>query len=173
MVVPTNFNYSDLNPLDSTSTTRYTGYTVNSGHFIKVDNDKTYSVISQRNLNLFGRVSIKLLSKNVEKVDIGVFKGQQIGDYFGYNIVVDDFNNDKRDDIAISAPFYSKRGQYENGAVHIFINKWLVSNGTYNYNFRDLPVMTSDFEGNGRFGLAMGKIGDINLDGYKGKFESF
>lgn len=48
--------------------------------------------------------------------------GSQMGEYFGYTVLTEDFNNDGFPDLAVSAPFYSKTGLYENGAVYIFIN---------------------------------------------------
>jgi len=33
-------------------------------------------------------------------------------------------------------------------------------------NFRQQDIITSDYELNGRFGIALSKIGDINLDGF-------
>lgn len=51
------------------------------------------------------------------------FSGKQMGEYFGYTLLSEDFNNDGLPDLVISAPFYSKNGENENGAVYVFINE--------------------------------------------------
>lgn len=51
------------------------------------------------------------------------FSGSQMGEYFGYTVLSEDFNNDGFPDLAVSAPFYSQNGENENGAVYIFINE--------------------------------------------------
>jgi FG-GAP repeat len=37
---------------------------------------------------------------------------------------------------------------------------------SFQLNFQLYANLSSDYEGNGRFGIALSKIGDINLDGY-------
>jgi hypothetical protein len=50
------------------------------------------------------------------------FSGQQTGEYFGYTLMVEDFNGDSYMDLAIAAPYYSIDGEYDHGGVYIFLN---------------------------------------------------
>lgn len=85
-----------------------------------------------------------------------------MGEYFGYALVAEDFDNDGFTDLAIAAPFHSKGGDsFENGAVYIYQN----IEGT---SFSQQSTLRSDYELNGRFGITISKIGDINNDGFNG-----
>lgn len=48
-------------------------------------------------------------------------KRNQEGEFFGYTFLIEDFNNDKKEDIVVSAPFYSKDGVYEHGCVYVYL----------------------------------------------------
>lgn len=91
------------------------------------------------------------------------FAGQQFGEYFGYSLLTEDFDNDGFPDLAIGAPFYSKDGSYENGAVYIYKNHGSSS------NFALHTILKTDYDVSGRFGTTISKIGDINQDGFNGK----
>lgn len=57
------------------------------------------------------------------KLDVHVkFSGTQMGEYFGYTLMVEDLNGDGFPDLLVSAPFYSRTGDHDNGAVYVFIN---------------------------------------------------
>lgn len=58
--------------------------------------------------------------KNV-KVDT-VLEGEQMGAFFGYDILAEDFNSDGFTDLAVSSPMYSKDKYNENGAVFLYPN---------------------------------------------------
>ena len=45
-----------------------------------------------------------------------------MGEYFGYTLLVEDFNNDGFPDLAVSAPLFSKDKEHEHGAVYIYLN---------------------------------------------------
>lgn len=90
------------------------------------------------------------------------FEEQQLGEYFGYALVSEDFNNDGYVDIAVAAPFYSNGlTSYDNGRVYVYLNK-----GSLRFEPQINPL-SSGSNTNGRFGTAITKIGDVNLDGYK------
>lgn len=92
------------------------------------------------------------------------FSSQQMGEYFGYALVAEDFNGDTFMDLAIAAPFH-KRGSdsYDNGVVYIYQNLEGKSIELY-------AILSSEYELNGgRFGTTISKIGDINEDGFNGK----
>lgn len=112
------------------------GYAVTSGKFDK-SSDKTYFVASApRFNNLKGNVFIFDISKiDQTKISFTTYFDKQIntlykfnvkgfGDYFGYSVLAEDFNNDGRLDLAVSAPSYSdKFDNCDFGAVYIFMNQ--------------------------------------------------
>lgn len=91
------------------------------------------------------------------------FSGVQFGEYFGYSLLTEDFDNDGFADLAIGAPFNSIDGTNENGAVYVFKNLGSSS------NFVLHAKLQTEYELSGRFGTTMTKIGDINMDGFKGR----
>lgn len=92
------------------------------------------------------------------------FFSQQMGEYFGYALVAEDFNGDTFMDLAIAAPFHKKGSdRYDNGVVYIYQN-------LEGKSFELYAILGSDYELNGgRFGTTISKIGDINEDGFNGK----
>lgn len=92
------------------------------------------------------------------------FSSQQMGEYFGYALVAEDFNGDTFMDLAIAAPFHKQRSDsYDNGAVYIYQNLEGKSMELY-------AILSSDSElHGGRFGTTISKISDINGDGFNGK----
>lgn len=126
---PQDFNI--LHPIDTIiKQVSYFGYAVTSGQFNKPEDNKTYYVGSApraTNNNFVGQILIYdiqnekfILKKNL--------LGTQTGEYFGYALLVDDFNNDGLSDLAVSAPMYSVDSYTENGAVYIYLNQGKVSN---------------------------------------------
>lgn len=95
------------------------------------------------------------------------FSGQQIGEYFGYSLLTEDFDNDGFPDIAFGAPFNSKEGTHDNGAVYVYRNLGSSS------NFILHATLRTEYELSGRFGTTMTKIGDINQDGFNGNSRDF
>lgn len=86
-----------------------------------------------------------------------------MGEYFGYAVVCEDFNNDGFTDIAVSAPFNSRGGSsFETGAVYVHRN---IDGNQFQLN----STLRSDYGLNGRFGMAISRIGDINSDDFNGK----
>lgn len=86
-----------------------------------------------------------------------------MGEYFGYALVAEDFDNDGYTDLAISAPFHSYGDEgFDNGAVYIYKN-----NGGSAFDLDS--TLRPTYALNGRFGTALSKVGDINNDGYNGK----
>ncbi len=149
--------YSDL------SDDSYFGFAVSSGSFLGSDDPKIYYVASAPQANL--QTGLVLLFDIVEHTitkrirTYNKFIGTQMGEYFGYALLTEDFNGDNLPDIAIAAPFYSKTGTRENGALYVYIN-------IGNLAFERQEIITTDYELDGRFGIALSKIGDVNFDGY-------
>jgi FG-GAP repeat len=109
----------------------YFGYAVSSGYFMGPTVRRLFYVASAPQAN---KQSGKVFLFDIEdfqfqkKIKVfNHFAGTQMGEYFGYTLLTEDFNNDGLPDLAISAPFYSKSGLTENGAVYVFINEGNVS----------------------------------------------
>uniref|UniRef100_A0A336LTI8 CSON000090 protein n=1 Tax=Culicoides sonorensis TaxID=179676 RepID=A0A336LTI8_CULSO len=142
----------------------YLGYAVDSGYFLsKTPNQLYYVSSAPQATQQSGRVYIFSIDKVSETSHVmkthKQFDSTQMGEYFGYSILVEDFNNDKLPDIAIGAPLFTKTGFEENGAVYVYLNK-------DHWSFELQGEITSQYELSGRFGSSLGKIGDINLDGF-------
>ena len=88
--------------------------------------------------------------------------GDQLGAYFGYCVAASDLNGDGLDDLIIGAPMYTNyantEGKYETGRVYIAYQKRRDS-------FQKITLLDGDVT-KARFGLAVTKLGDINLDEY-------
>ncbi|XP_075155333.1 multiple edematous wings isoform X2 [Haematobia irritans] len=83
-----------------------------------------------------------------------IIEGEQFGSSFGYELTTADINGDGNPDLIVAAPFYFNKT--EGGAVYIYQN----ANDMLPY--KPTLKLTGTFES--RFGLALGKIGDINND---------
>lgn len=70
-------------------------------------------------------------------------------------------------DIAIGAPFHSRgEANFDSGAVYVYRN---IDGNSFELHSKLRP----DYEGNGRFGMAISRIGDINGDGFKGNIGNY
>ena len=117
--------YSELND-DS-----YFGYAVSSGLFMGNEDPRLYYIASAPQAKgQTGEVFLFTIVNNLLEKQIKTynrFTGTSMGEYFGYALLTEDFNGDNLPDVAVSAPFYSKTGDNENGAVYIFLNLGNVS----------------------------------------------
>lgn len=110
----------------------YFGYAVSSAYFLGPTVQRLYYVASapqankQRGEAFIFDIEDYRFDKKIKVFN--KFAGSQMGEYFGYTILTEDFNMDGFPDLAVSAPFYSKNGENENGAVYIFINDGNVRN---------------------------------------------
>lgn len=157
----------------------YFGYAVSSGYFEGIHSENILYVGSAPQANaqkgevyIFDIIPVGSSFFSTEKTIkiFHTFSSLQMGEYFGYALVADDFNGDGFYDLAIAAPFYSKDGSYENGAVYVYENLGETATGKWSAGFSLKNTLQSEVEsGGGRFGLAISKIGDINQDGYNGK----
>lgn len=94
------------------------------------------------------------------------FHNAEIGTYFGYSLIVEDFNGDGFDDIAIGAPFYNCTGAHFNrGLVVVYINNAPKDN----WGFFKTLLKPNSHASEHRFGMTLGKIGDINNDKFNGE----
>ena len=95
--------------------------------------------------------------------------GDQMGEQFGSEIVVADFNGDGLDDIAVSAPTWSKLdsvGFASNfGRVYIFIQKPGANGMRRSDDFNPQTAINGTRSG-GHFGWVMAGPGDVDKDGF-------
>lgn len=162
----------------SQSNDSYFGYAVSSGFYEGVNSKNILYAGSAPQANgqkgevyIFDIVPVGAPVFSTEKTIkiYHTFSSEQMGEYFGYALVSEDFNGDKFCDIAIAAPFNAKKDSYENGAVYIYENLGESATGKWSAGFSIKTILRSDVESaGGRFGLAISKIGDINQDGYNG-----
>lgn len=120
----------------------YFGYAVSSASFLGNENPRIHYVASAPQANKKSGVVFifDIEDFNIDDKRMKVFNkfsGSQFGEYFGYSLITEDFNNDGLPDIAVSAPLYSKTRDYENGAVYIFINKGNVSFNFYHKSIKN------------------------------------
>ncbi|XP_053681013.1 integrin alpha-PS3-like [Anopheles nili] len=141
----------------------YFGYAVGSGRFL--GDQKTLYVASAPQSNgqvgevfIFDIINADSFIEPQIKVHY-TFPGQQQGEYFGYALLAEDFNGDGFPDLAISAPMHSRAGDYDAGVVYVYWNEG-------HLNFQLQGKLHAGHESAGRFGTSLGKIGDINMDGY-------
>ncbi|XP_049542745.1 integrin alpha-PS3-like [Anopheles darlingi] len=149
--------------LETLGTFSYFGYAVSSGHFLA--NQKVLYVASAP-LSKEGRGLVLIFDYVQQPLEneIGIsvlqtITGHQLGEYFGYALLTEDFNNDGLPDLAIAAPMHGVTMEFDNGVVYVYQNKGGLS-------FELQATLSSSYAFGGRFGTSLGKIGDINRDGY-------
>uniref|UniRef100_A0A182WB95 Integrin alpha second immunoglobulin-like domain-containing protein n=1 Tax=Anopheles minimus TaxID=112268 RepID=A0A182WB95_9DIPT len=155
-VVP-NPIYTDVSP------NSYFGYAVSSGKFLGTEK-VLYVASAPQARKQHGEVIIFDYADNrtvLEEVIVRyqTFPGHQFGEYFGYALLTQDFDSDGYPDLAIGAPMHSRAMEHDNGAVYVYLNK-----GGMDFELQ-IKLMSS-YELGGRFGTSLGKIGDLNSDGY-------
>lgn len=154
----------------------YFGYALASGYFQGSHSKKILYVASAPQANfqegevyIFDIVDLNgSMEKTIKKYH--TFNSSQMGEYFGFALAAEDFNGDGFFDLAICAPFYSKKNSYDNGAVYIYQNLGDSTPRKWSLNFVLQSVLLSDYESGGRFGTSISRLGDINLDGFNGTF---
>ncbi|XP_012553768.1 integrin alpha-8 isoform X1 [Hydra vulgaris] len=81
----------------------------------------------------------------------------QVGEYFGASVCVVDINNDGKDDLFVASPFYTVVA--DEGRVYFYIN----NKNTLSFSLQLAPTSIQG----ARFGSSIGKVGDLNNDGYQ------
>ncbi|XP_044732044.1 integrin alpha-PS2 isoform X2 [Chrysoperla carnea] len=136
----------------------YLGYSVAAGVFGD-DAEEGVAVGMPRGAGLYGKVLLFTWDmENLQNIT-----GEQLGAYFGYAIAVADVDGDDADDLIIGAPMYTdlanNEGKYETGRVYVIYRE--SDEGLY----RKIDKLDG-LNSKARFGLALTRLGDINLDTY-------
>ncbi|XP_045133271.1 integrin alpha-PS2-like isoform X5 [Portunus trituberculatus] len=135
---------------------QYLGYSVAVGDF-NGDGTEDVALGVPKGLNYTGKVA--LFTEHLRPIQN--ITGYQLGSYFGYCLAVLDFNRDGLDDIVIGAPLYTdyedREMKFEVGRVHVVLQNRL-------HRFRQVVTFTGEVS-QGRFGLSLTSLGDINQDG--------
>uniref|UniRef100_A0AAR5QAR5 Integrin alpha-2 domain-containing protein n=1 Tax=Dendroctonus ponderosae TaxID=77166 RepID=A0AAR5QAR5_DENPD len=145
-------------PIDKYS---YLGMSVGGGHILS---KSVYTYVSGApRSQMVGQVYFFEKRDNIANEELSIpliLTGQQFASSFGYEVLVEDVNNDGFDDLLVGAPFYY--ADNKGGAVYVYYNlkSWNLTNpnGTWDAVFFGTEQS--------RFGFSMTSIGDINKDGY-------
>uniref|UniRef100_A0A4W3ID31 Integrin alpha-8-like n=1 Tax=Callorhinchus milii TaxID=7868 RepID=A0A4W3ID31_CALMI len=136
----------------------YEGYSMALGEF-SGDSIEEFLVGAPGQNDTKGSVII-MNSTNIKAIHNII--GEQVASYFGSAVAVLDINNDGRDDIVVGAPLYiihSPDGQlHEVGRVYIYLQD-------QPGQFRQPQKLTGTYRF-GRYGNALGNLGDLNRDGF-------
>ncbi|XP_037713736.1 integrin alpha-PS4-like [Drosophila subpulchrella] len=140
----------------------YFGYSVSSGYFDSSNPNKLLYVATAPHANTKSGEAYIFEYQNEGRTmqNHTKFHGMQFGEYFGYSVLVEDLNGDRKPDLIISAPQHALEDSYDNGAIYVFTNK-----GSFHF---DLTIIHSPVGNKGRFGTTLSQLGDINQDGYNG-----
>lgn len=146
----------------------YFGYAVTTGRFFKGHTRNDILVASApRAAETFGEVYVFSMDSAVQlNGNISIkqtLRGHQMGEYFGYALVAEDFNGDGTDELVVAAPLNAMDDSFDNGKVYVYGSR---GNGL---EIIATLLATGNVGHAARFGTAVAKIGDLNGDGYNGK----
>lgn len=148
----------------------YFGFAVTSGYFDGPTGRMLYAASAPNSGNA-GEVYVFDIVNDAFSVGLksikkyAVLSGQQMGEYFGYAIMAEDFNNDGFTDLIIGAPSHSFDGYHEQGCVYYYQN--LGNPGGFDFELKATLSGTGNQDLESRFGMSLGRIGDLDNDGYK------
>ncbi|KAI5641647.1 integrin alpha domain-containing protein [Phthorimaea operculella] len=135
----------------------YMGYSVAVGN-LAGNTTQGVAVGVPRGADLKGLVVIYTWNLQIVKN----ITGSQIGAYFGYSLACGDIDGDGNDDIIVGAPMFTKpkADGYEYGRIYV-IYQGHSSHSLFTKNHARTGEVSQ-----GRFGLAVTYLGDINYDTY-------
>lgn len=147
----------------------YFGFAVTSGYFEGRDGRLLYAASAPQAGNagevyVFDIVDFDKNSIDLKVINkLAVLSGSQLGEYFGYTILAEDFNNDGFTDLVIGAPSHSFDGYHEQGCVYYYQNL----GSHFDFELKATLRGTDNEELEARFGMSLGRIGDLDNDGFK------
>ncbi|XP_037622219.1 integrin alpha-11-like isoform X2 [Sebastes umbrosus] len=157
-VVPPKSSYKDEFPDELKNHGAYLGYSV--GSLISSRGSQLYMAGAPR-FNHTGKVIVFTLKNNGNLTILQALLGEQIGSYFGSELLSMDVDGDEHTDIlVVAAPMFYSQG-WERGKVYIYA----VTPQTSFVLQGALEV--SDHAQNSRLGSALAQIPDMNGDGFR------
>ncbi|XP_052840214.1 integrin alpha-PS3 [Drosophila gunungcola] len=132
----------------------YFGYAVSSGYFDSANLSHLLYVATAPQANEAFIFDVR--GRGIRKFH--EFRGEQLGEYFGYSVLAEDLNGDGKTDVIISAPLNALGDFPDIGVIYVFINKGLFS--------FEQKIVRPSVGSNARFGTTLSRLGDINHDGY-------
>ncbi|XP_067446808.1 integrin alpha-11 isoform X1 [Thunnus thynnus] len=157
-VVPPKSSYKEEFPEELKNHGAYLGYSV--GSLISSHGYQLYVAGAPR-FNHSGKVIIFTLKNTGNLTILNALLGEQIGSYFGSELLSMDIDSDGQTDILlVAAPMYYSQG-WERGKIYVYT----VTPQTSFILQGMLEV--SDHSQNSRFGSALAQIPDMNGDGFR------
>ncbi|KAL7401521.1 hypothetical protein ABVT39_000966 [Epinephelus coioides] len=157
-VVPPKFSYKDEFPDELKNHGAYLGYSV--GSLISSRGSQLY-VSGAPRFNHTGKVIVFTLKNTGNLTILQALLGEQIGSYFGSELLSMDVDSDGQTDILlVAAPMFCSQG-WERGKVYIYTVTPQTS------LFLQGALEVSDRSQNSRLGSAMAQIPDMNGDGFR------
>ncbi|XP_053175416.1 integrin alpha-11 [Scomber japonicus] len=157
-VVPPKSSYKDEFPEELKNHGAYLGYSVGS---LVLSHGAQLYVAGAPRFNHTGKVIIFTLKNTGNLTILQALLGEQIGSYFGSELLsMDVDSNGQTDVLLVAAPMYYSQG-WERGKVYIYKvtpEASLILNGV---------LEVSDQSQNSRLGSAMAQIPDMNGDGFR------
>uniref|UniRef100_A0A3P9AZH8 Integrin subunit alpha 11 n=1 Tax=Maylandia zebra TaxID=106582 RepID=A0A3P9AZH8_9CICH len=156
-VVPPKSSYQDEFPEELKNHAAYLGYSV--GSLISSRGSQLYVAGAPR-FNHTGKVIIFTLKNSGDLTIWHALLGEQIGSYFGSELLSMDIDSDGQTDVLlVAAPMYYSHG-WERGKVYIYSD--------HQGSFCPSGVLeVSDHSQNSRLGSALAQVPDMNGDGFK------
>lgn len=135
----------------------YFGYAITAGTYFN-EQDVWYASSAPQAANMHGKVLVFTFppTTNQRMFIKTILFGQHYGEYFGAALTSCDINNDRRQDLIVGAPQWSR--DMDEGHIYIFTAR-------HNSNLEELQTIEGKIVG-GRFGSAVMCLGDIDHDGY-------
>ncbi|XP_029009781.1 integrin alpha-11 isoform X2 [Betta splendens] len=157
-VVPHKSSYKDEFPEELKNHGAYLGYSV--GSLVPTHSSQLYVAGAPR-FNHTGKVIVFTLKNSGKLTILQALLGEQIGSYFGSELLSMDIDADGRSDVLlVAAPMYYSRG-WETGRVYMYSvtpQTPLILQGA---------LELSDRSQNSRLGSSLAQISDMNGDGFR------
>ncbi|KAM9753715.1 LOW QUALITY PROTEIN: integrin alpha-11 [Menidia menidia] len=156
-VIPPRSSYQDEFPESLKNHAAYLGYSV--GSLVSSRGVQLYVAGAPR-FNHTGKVIVFSLKNSGNLTILHALLGEQIGSYFGGELLSMDIDSDGHTDfLLVSAPMFYSQG-WEKGRVYIYAL-------TPQTSFVLQGVLESDRPQNSRLGSALAQIADMNGDGFR------